>query len=104
MHPRAQLEYLPSGQIGIENRLIGKKPYQPLNLDSIVKRVTAIDEKRAFRGFEDAHEKAEQRRFSGAVRAEQSTNLAGRNRKGDVFERDFIAKRLCDLGDFNKSM
>src|SRR5262245_9740635 len=103
VHPRAKFKYLPPGQIRIENRLVRKKPYQTLNLNPIVKRVTSVDEKRAFRGFEDPHEESKEGRFSGAVRAEQPADLAGRNRKGDVIERDFNAKRLCGMTDFNES-
>ena len=55
-------------------------------------RVTAVDEKSAFCGFEDPHEESKEGRFSGAVGAEQSADLAGRNRNRDVIERDFSAK------------
>src|SRR5215510_8140395 len=92
VHPCAKFKYLPPGQIRIENRLVRKKAYQTLNLDPIVKRVTSVDDKRAFRRFENSHEESKESRFSGAVWAEQPADLAGRNRKGDVIERDFSAK------------
>ena len=43
----------------------------------VVKRITAVDEKRVFVGFEDLPDKSKEGRFSGAVGAEQPPDRPG---------------------------
>src|SRR5690349_18470495 len=58
-------------------------------------RVTGAD--RAGAGFFLAGHHAEQRRFAGAVRADDADDAAGRQTEGHVLEQHAVAERLADL-------
>ena len=76
---------------------------QPFDFHALLKRVAAVNKKFSFGGFEDAHQQAEKSRFAGAIGTKQSADLAGRDRKGDVFQGNFIAEGLGYIVDCDQT-
>jgi len=62
--------------------------------------LSPIDSDGTFIGLVDASEYFHQRRFPGAIFADQRDHLAGRDREADLTERDDARETLADSFEF----
>src|SRR5205085_1238776 len=92
-----EIEILVNRQIAIKRERLRDVADVLANELSIFLDVVAVDGRVAFRRHEQAAEDADERRFAGAVRTEQTEDFAARNLQRDVVERAKRAEVFRDV-------
>ena len=92
-----EIEVLVDGEIAIKRERLRDVADVLANELAVFFDVVAVDSCVTFRRHEQAAEDADERRFAGAVRTEQTEDLAARNLQRDVVERAKRAEVFRDV-------
>src|ERR1019366_9915226 len=93
-------EVLQHGQVQIQTWRLGHDRDPPTDLDPVVEcEGDPSNSCQARRRCDERAERPHRRRLSGAVRPEESEDLAVADLKGDVVKRDTITEALAQLMD-----